>query len=87
MKIAMAKRQFGKNLRVLREDRGFSIAEIAHALDQSYDSITKYERGEREPSLAVLIELASLLRVTIDRLVMSESARSSSRLETFQRSR
>ena len=54
---------FGRNLRVLRKNAGYSQEAFAHAvgLDRTY--IGGIERGERNPSLKVIFGIAIALGV------------------------
>lgn len=56
-------KDFGRNLRALRKEAGYSQEAFAHAvgLDRTY--IGGIERGERNPSLKVLFGIASALSV------------------------
>ena len=66
---------FGRSLRALREDRGLVAKDIAELLNLNTDTILKYERGEREPSLLTLIRLSLLFGVSIDRLITGQSTK------------
>jgi transcriptional regulator with XRE-family HTH domain len=61
--------EFGRLLRELREERGFSQAELAleSQLDQTFVSLL--ERGQRQPSLISLFALCDALRVEPDVVV------------------
>ncbi|MGY9003542.1 MAG: helix-turn-helix domain-containing protein [Rhodospirillales bacterium] len=66
---------FGRSLRAFREDRGLVAKDIAELLNLNTDTILKYERGEREPSLLTLIRLSLLFGVRIDRLITGQSTK------------
>ena len=70
-----AAEMFGRSLRALREDRGLVAKEIAELLNLSTDTILKYERGEREPSLLTLIRFSLLFGISIDRLITGQSTK------------
>lgn len=59
---------FGKRLKKIRKDRGYTqtILEKITGIDRS--TISAYERGERKPSYDNLIILARLYKVSIDYL-------------------
>jgi transcriptional regulator with XRE-family HTH domain len=61
--------EFGRLLRELREERGFSQSELAleSQLDQTFVSLL--ERGQRQPSLISLFALCDALRVDPDVVV------------------
>lgn len=57
-------------LRELRIERGLKISELSNELNLAgADAVGKYERGEREPSIHILIALADYFNVSIDYLV------------------
>ena len=56
--------EIGKRLRLLREARGLSQAELGKGLGVAYRQIHKYEDGSGRISAARLIELANLLDVS-----------------------
>ena len=71
----LAAEMFGRSLRSLREDRGLVAKDIAELLNLNTDTILKYERGEREPSLLTIIKLSLLFGVSMDRLITGQSAK------------
>jgi transcriptional regulator with XRE-family HTH domain len=60
--------EFPSRLRRLRERRGISRATMSELCGLSKSMISKYERGERQPTLEPLIELADFFEVSIDYL-------------------
>jgi len=70
-----AAEMFGRSLRALREDRGLVAKEVAELLNLNTDTILKYERGEREPSLLTLIRLSLLFGISTDRLITGQSTK------------
>ena len=56
-------------IRDLREDRDISQGDIARYLMCDQSLYSKYERGEREISLRLIIKLAEFYNVSIDYLV------------------
>jgi transcriptional regulator with XRE-family HTH domain len=62
----------GKKLRKLRlEVLGYSQTEMAKALGLTvdYSAVSGYERGKREPSLAIVLRYARLAGCTMEELV------------------
>lgn len=57
-----------RNLKKLRELRGFTRAEMAAKLGIDKVSYGRYERGEREPTIEKLFALGEILRVRIESL-------------------
>ena len=57
-------------LKKLRKQRKLTQRELADALHISQTSVSKYERGESEPDLAIVIEMADYFGVTVDEFVI-----------------
>lgn len=53
----------------LREAKGINMREAAKLLNLPYTTYVGYEKGQREPSSEVLIQLANFYGVSIDYLV------------------
>ena len=58
-----------RRIRLQREKRGLKQHDIAHALQISPQAVSKWERGENAPDIALLRPLAGLLGVSIDWLM------------------
>ena len=56
-------------LKILRKKNKLTQRSVAEALHISQTSVSKYERGESEPDLAMVIEMADFFGVTIDEFV------------------
>lgn len=61
--------RFIQNLKQLRNQRKVSQANLAKALQLSRSTITKYEKGEREPDFKTLEMLSDFFGVSIDFLL------------------
>lgn len=61
-----------KNITVLRRQSGLTQIELAEKLNYSDKSVSKWERGESLPDIAVLKDIADLFGVTLDYLVEAE---------------
>ncbi|MCG8418093.1 MAG: helix-turn-helix domain-containing protein [Proteobacteria bacterium] len=61
--------ELGNRIRKRREQRRLRQADIASALQISAQAVSKWERGENAPDIAVLVDLATLLDVTIEWLL------------------
>jgi transcriptional regulator with XRE-family HTH domain len=59
---------FGERLRELRVAKGMNQTELADAAGVSQNGLSQWERGEREPSLAMAAKLAAALDVSLDEL-------------------
>ena len=60
---------WNKRIRDLREDHDMKKIELAEKLDISERTLTRYESGECEPSVSILIKLALLFDVSVDYIV------------------
>lgn len=57
------------NLKKFREIIKISQYELADKLEMSRSTLSNYEKGNCEPSIATLIKLADFFNITIDELV------------------
>lgn len=55
-----------ENLRVIREDRGFTQKQIAAVLETTQQYYSDYENGKREIPIRVYITLSKFYNVSID---------------------
>lgn len=62
-------------LRNIRHARGISIKKLTDDTGIAYSTYTKYERGERELGVPVLIKLADYYGVTTDEILGRENGR------------
>ena len=56
-------------IKELRKQKGISQVKMAIDLNTNQNTISRYETGEREPSIAELIRIAEYLGVSLDYLV------------------
>jgi len=56
----------GKILRLIRDDMGMTLEEMAAFLGTSKQVLSRYERGERAPKLATAMEFARKLNVSLE---------------------
>lgn len=61
-----------KNITRLRTDNEMTQAALAQKLNYSDKAVSKWERGESVPDIAVLNEIAVLFGVTVDYLISEE---------------
>lgn len=57
-----------ENLRVIREDRGYTQKQIADILETTQQYYSDYENGKREIPIRIYIKLADFYNVSIDYL-------------------
>ena len=61
---------FGERLRELRKERGLTSYELATRLGISRNTLTNWERGEKEPhAVEILEEMAKILQVPLKSLL------------------
>ena len=58
-----------KGLRLVRKARNLNQQKVALDLNISRESLSYYENGKREPSLALLVEMSRYFNVSIDYLI------------------
>ena len=56
---------FGRRVRALRTERGFSQEELAHRAGLHYTYVGGIERGERNPALINIGRIATALGVSV----------------------
>ncbi len=61
---------FGKTLRRLREQRGLTQGQLAQKISASRNTIGRIERGEHNPTLLLLLDIAEILGVDFNDLVI-----------------
>ncbi len=59
----------GERLKELRDERGLTQRELAKLLDINSVTYLHYEKGQREPPLALLAEFAAFYGVSVDYLL------------------
>ncbi|MDI6709355.1 MAG: helix-turn-helix transcriptional regulator [Thermoanaerobacterales bacterium] len=62
----------GEQVRALREERGYTLQELARRAELSLSYLSEIERGSKRPSLKSLEKLAAALNVTKAQLVEGE---------------
>ncbi|WP_245946747.1 helix-turn-helix domain-containing protein [Paenibacillus cellulosilyticus] len=61
--------KIGQRLKQVRLNKGLSAVEVCKQLNIGTSSMSNYERGERMPSLEILIKISELYEMSIDELV------------------
>ena len=59
----------GKNIRKIREQKGFTQQQIADLIHTHRSNYSKVESGQREPSVSALNKIAKHFGMTLDELV------------------
>jgi DNA-binding protein len=61
--------KFKDRIKELRKDKNLSQEELGKEINYTQSGVAKWESGEREPSINMLIKLARYFNVPIDYLV------------------
>ena len=64
--------KIGRNIALLRSEKGFTQNELGSRLGVSFQAVSKWERGEGLPDITALPLLADVLETTVDRLLSDE---------------
>lgn len=72
-------------IKQLRESKGLNMKEAARLLEMPYTTYVNYEKGQREPTSEVLIQLADFFETTVDYLVGRSDTCSSAKRSTIVR--
>ncbi len=64
--------EFGKKMRAIREERKWTLEEMAEKLSTTKQALSKYERGERTPKITIAAKFAEILGVPLRELVGSD---------------
>jgi transcriptional regulator with XRE-family HTH domain len=61
--------EFGNKLRALRKRRGLTVRQLAAMLEVTHSHIVGIEKGKHNPSVEMVIKVADVFDVSIDRLL------------------
>lgn len=75
----------GEKIRQLRTERGLTQTQLAKKLNLSKSSISKYESGQKFPTLETLINIAALFHTSLDSLAGLEKGATISAAELTER--
>ncbi|MEO8150978.1 MAG: helix-turn-helix transcriptional regulator [Bacteroidia bacterium] len=62
-------KQFGAHIKNLREEQQLTQAELSNAINKDRQSLQRLEKGNINPSIYYLYELATGLEIDIDELL------------------
>lgn len=68
--------KIGNRIRQLRKDQGMTQAQLAAKLNIGDRHLRKIEAGEKGASIDILIEIAALLGVSLDYIIMGKQSQS-----------
>jgi len=57
---------FGRRLRALRNEKGWTLAQLGTKAGMAYQDVARLERAEREPTWGTILKLAGALDVSLD---------------------
>lgn len=60
------KKYIGSKIRELREKRNMSLEELADLLETTRQTVSRYERGDRQANQDILFQLSDIFNVSID---------------------
>lgn len=75
----------GEKIKMLRTERGLTQDQLGKKLNLSKSSISKYESGQKIPTLETLVNIAALFHTSLDALVGLEKGATISVRELTQR--
>lgn len=65
----MMKLEMGKKLKRLRKHKNLTLQEVGDMIGYDYSGLSKIERGEREISLDLLVQLCDIYETSLDSLL------------------
>ena len=65
-------KEFGKNLKKLRIEKGLSTREFAYEADIAHSSVGRLEAGLSNPTITTLIRIADALEVDLNKLALKK---------------
>lgn len=68
--------KIGNRIQQLRKDQGMTQAQLAMKLNISDRHLRRIETGEKGPSIDILVEIATLLDVSLDYIIMGKQSQS-----------
>lgn len=69
MKSVSRKNKLPECLKLLRSERGLTQQQVACGLNLNSVTYLRYEKGQREPSIDMLIAMATFFDVSVDYLI------------------
>lgn len=65
-------KKFGEKLRSLRQQHGLTTRQLGKMLGVGHSFIIKMEKGDRVPNAAMILKIADVFGVCIDKLMRDE---------------
>jgi transcriptional regulator with XRE-family HTH domain len=63
--LVLVKNNIGERIRRIRNGKGLTLANVAHELNITTSAYAKIERGETDPSIGRLSQIAQILEVNV----------------------
>lgn len=73
----------GENIKKLRKERELTQEVLANFLGVSYQSVSKWERGDSYPDITLLPSIASFFDVSVDELLGIDKSRKEERIQNY----
>jgi transcriptional regulator with XRE-family HTH domain len=61
-------KEFGQNLKKVREKKGFSLRGLADQADVDFSQIHRIEKGETNPSIGIIKAIADVMNIKVAKL-------------------
>ncbi len=74
---------FGENLKRLRTEKRLTQEALAQSLGVSFQTISKWERGDSYPDITMLPVIAAIFEITVDELLNSEKTQNPQKAESY----
>lgn len=74
---------FGENIKKLRKEKGLTQETLANFLGVSFQTISKWERGETYPDITTLPVIASFFNITIDDLLGVDKVKKEQKINEY----
>lgn len=68
-------------IKLLREEQGLTQQELADKLDGAKSTIAMYEKGDRKPSLEILVKLSEIFNCSIDYILCKSDIRNPGKVD------
>jgi len=67
--MATRQQRFANRVKRLRQEKGFTQETLARKTELTREYIARLEQGFHDPSLSVLVKLAKVLKLKVDKLI------------------
>ena len=65
-------KRFGEKLRILRKQRGLTVQQLGDMLGVHNSHIVRMEKGNRKPSVDLVLKISRVFDVSSDQLIKDE---------------